>query len=515
MTTSSALQPQTLTVCVHYEPSGVDPHINAAELGLQMTMGVFDTLVHKLPDGAFLPHLAESWDLSPDQCTYRFTLRRDVKFHDGTPFNADAVKFSLDRARDPANKSQLAGGMLGPYQSAEVLDEYTVAVHLTQPYASFLDALSQGWLAPVSPAAARRLGDDFRRQPVGSGPFIFDAWQAGQYIRLRRNPDYAWAPPVVANRGPAHLSEVTFLFMPNGADRTAALRAGRANGVFYVEPADVAGLRADPAFTVATFPIRGAPVCLMMNMAKPPTDDPAVRRAIKHALNQEAIVREVFHGEFPHARGPLSHFTLGYNPAVEQVYPPDPAKACALLDAAGWRVPAAGGIRQKDGQPARVIFYALPVNFYPEFGRLVRQQLGEVGIDVDVRTLSPADWIRGANAGEHNLVPQGKYASGPQILSFIYHSRATNGAYGWTKRPASFAPELDRLIEQSEHTIAPKEYVPLFERVQEIIMEQALIVPLQCNTNIVALRRGITGLAFDAIGAYPLLHDVRVEGAAE
>ena len=508
-----------LAIGVHYEPSGVDPHINASELGLQMTMGVFDTLVVKTAAGDYLPGLARAWEIAADGMTYTFHLRQDVHFHDGTPFNAEAVKFSLDRARDPANKSQLAGSMLGPYRSAEVVDAYTVAVRLTEPYALLLDSLSQGWLAPVSPAAVGRYGADFTHHLVGTGPFLFEAWKPNEFIRLRRNPDYRWGPAVVENDGPAYLEEVYFVFLPDDAERTTALEQGLIDGIFYVPPADAGRLRQDEAFSVAVWPIRGAPVCLMMNVARTPTDDPAVRRAIAHAVDQEALVEQTFCGEFPRAYGPLSQHTLGYEPSVEEAYPYDPDKARRLLERAGWEKGAReDGVREKEGERLSVVYYGIPFNYYEAFGRILRQQLAEVGVEVQVKIASPAEWMAAAGRGEHHLIPQGKFISDPHILSYIYHSRySAPGFYGWTKRTAEDRPELDALLEQGEETLAPEAYVPLYQEAQKIIMDEAYIAPLHCNTNIVALRKAVRGLQFDAIGAYPYWHDVQVreEGTAD
>ena len=143
-----------LRIGVHYEPSNVDPHLGAAELALQMTNGVFDTLVNKTPDGAYRPGLAEAFSISDDRLTYTFHLRKDVLFHDGTPFTAEAMKASLARAHNPDNRSQLAGGLLGSYRDCRLLNEPCLEIVLDSPYALLLHLLSQRWLAPVSPACS-------------------------------------------------------------------------------------------------------------------------------------------------------------------------------------------------------------------------------------------------------------------------------------------------------------------------------------------------------------------------
>ena len=496
-----------LSIGVHYEPSGVDPHIGSAELALQMTNGVFDTLINKTVDGHYLPGLSERYEVSSDECTYTFYLRRDVTFHDGTPFNAQAVKFSLDRAHDPANNSQLAGSLLGSYHQSHVIDDYTVTIILDEPYALLLDALSQGWLAPISPTAVAKLGKEFARHPVGTGPFVFDRWEAGKCIVIKRNPDYRWPPTLVANQGAAHLDEIIFRFLPDNAARTSALESGVVDAIFYVAPDDCARLRAEGSYYLETLPIRGIPVCMMMNIEKSPTDELAVRQAISHAMDRDALVTEVFHDEFKRAYGPVSQFTLGYNPAVESYYLFDPDKSANLLDKAGWQLEE-DGLRYRNGKPLSVEFYALPVNFYPQFGEIVTRQLAAVGISVVVQLLDPVPWIKAGMRGDHHLIPQGKYASSSQLLSFVYHSRHSGPTgYGWSKRPAEHSPGFDDLIERAERTLPTEEFVPLFQQVQKHVMDEALAVPLHCNTNIVAARNFVQGIKFDAIGAYPLFHD--------
>ena len=160
---SQPTSPQRLAYGLTLAPSGIDPHINASsELGIPLT-SVYDTLVYQDPvSGKFVPGLAQSWKISEDGKTYTFVLRRDVKFHDGTPFNAAAVKVNLDRIANPATKSQKAVFLLGPFDRAEVIDEFTVAIHLKQPFAPLLDGLSQVYLGIASPTALAKWGQDYQ-----------------------------------------------------------------------------------------------------------------------------------------------------------------------------------------------------------------------------------------------------------------------------------------------------------------------------------------------------------------
>lgn len=500
-----------LRIGVHYEPSNIDPHLGAAELALQMTNGVFDTLVHKTAGGDYLPGLAESFCISDDQCRYTFNLRNDVLFHDGTPFNAQAVMASLERARDPGNKSQLAGSLLGSYKTCHIVHDHCIEIILEQPYALFLDALSQTWLAPMSIKAMQENGPGFIRHPVGTGPFCFDRWVAKECLVIRRNPAYAWAPSIVENKGPPLVDEIVFKFIPDDKKRSDAFINNEVDLIFAANPADAAALRAQNSTTVTVWPIRGVPVSLMLNIKRAPTDSLAVRQALSYAIDRDALVTEVLKGEFSRAYGPVSQFTLGYNPKVQTFYPYDPALAAQLLDQQGWKI-AEDGKRYCNGVPLHVVFYALPVNFYPEFGAFTKRQLAPLGITVDVELCAPPAWIQAGMQGLHNMIPQGKYASSSQLLGFVYHSRHSGaGGYGWSKRSADDYPEIDELIDRAETCLNKADYIPLFEQVQLAVMQEALAIPLHCNANIVAARNSVSGVQFDAIGAYPLFHDTDIQ----
>jgi peptide/nickel transport system substrate-binding protein len=252
-----ALEGGTLIYGLTLTPSGIDPHVHASsELGIPLT-SVYDTLVWQDLGGEFVPGLAKSWEVSDDGLTYTFHLRDDVVFHDGTPFNAQAVKFNFDRIADPATKSQKAVFMLGPYESTEIVDDYTVKVHFKEPYAPFLDSASQVYLGMASPTAVEKWGADYQLHQVGTGPFIMKAYIPKDHLTLVCNPDYNWAPSIFNHQGPAYLEEIEFRFFVEPATRALALEGGEADVMGEIPPHDAERLADNPAFTLLPVAIPG------------------------------------------------------------------------------------------------------------------------------------------------------------------------------------------------------------------------------------------------------------------
>ena len=233
-------------------PSGIDPHVNASsELGIPLT-SVYDPLVWRAPSGEFVPGLAESWEISEDGTEYTFYLRSDVTFHDGMPFDAKAVQVNLERIVDPETKSQKAAFMIGPYEGCEIVDDYAVKVRMSEPFAPFLDALSQVYLGMASPAALEKWRADYQFHQVGTGPFIFKEYVPKDHLTLVRNPDYNWGPSFFQHRGPAYLEEIKFRFYEEPATRAPALESVDVHIVGEIPPQDVARLEADGRFDVGS-----------------------------------------------------------------------------------------------------------------------------------------------------------------------------------------------------------------------------------------------------------------------
>ena len=205
----------------------LDPTVTTFSVIGKIGYHVFDPLVWQSSAGKYEAGLAESWQVSPDAKTYTFKLRKDVKFHDGTPFNAQAVKFTFDRIVDPATKSQLGISLLGPYDGTDVVDDSTVRVRFKTPYAPFLDSVSVPYLAPVSPDAVQKAGKDYGSTAlVGTGPFKFVSYSADSEVVLVRNDDYKWGPAFLKSRAAPYLDKIIWRIIPESTTRIATAESG-------------------------------------------------------------------------------------------------------------------------------------------------------------------------------------------------------------------------------------------------------------------------------------------------
>jgi peptide/nickel transport system substrate-binding protein len=489
-------------------PSGIDPHIDASsELGIPLT-SVYDTLVYQALDGSFTPGLATRWDISEDGKVYTFYLRDDVIFHDGTPFDAQAVRFNLDRIASPETMSRKARGMLGPYDHTEVVDSYTVRIHFTQPYAPFLDSLSQVYLGMASPAAVQQWSTEYQLHQVGTGPFVFKEYIPNNHLTLARNPDYDWAPAVYNHNGPAYLDEVEFRFYVDPAVRALALESGEADIMGEIPPQDAVRLESSAGFAILRVAIPGQPLQFFLNTEKPPTDDLRVRQALLFGTDRQAIASAIFRDFSPAAYGPLSAVTMGYLPEVEELYAHDPAQANALLDEAGWVDSDQDGIRDQNGQPLALQAYLMSWGYLPEVGQMLQAQFQAIGIDLQTQLVAFPAAIEAAAQGAHHLAPMTFSSSDPSVLGTTYLSSNADGGFNWSKvRDA----ELDRLLNEGVSQLEPTTRASLYAQAQIRIMDLALVLPIRDYVNLNGAKASVKGLRYDRRGWFPWLYDVYLE----
>ncbi len=483
-------------------PSGIDPHINASsELGIPLT-SVYDTLVYQDPtSGTFVGGLAERWEVSPDGLGYTFYLRRGVRFHDGTPFNAEAVRFNLERITSDELASQKARFMLGPFERVEVLDEYTVRIVLSEPFAPLLDSLSQVYLAMASPTAVTKWGSDYQLHQVGTGPYIFAEYVPGDHLLLRRNPDYAWGPSLYRQRR-AQVEEIEFRFFTDPATRSPALESGQVQIMGEIPPQDAARLAGNPEFRIAAVPIPGVSLMFFLNTQRPPLDRLEVRQALLYGTDRPAIVAAVFGESSPVAYGPLAAVNFGYDPRVQSAYPYDPARAASLLEQAGWADHDGDGTRDQDGQPLVLDLYLMGWGYMPEVGQLLAAQWAELGIAVNSQVVSYPEALQVASEGRHHLLPFTLSGSDPDILRRFFHSQQS---FNWSKVDD---PQLDAWLDAGARALTREERAALYSQVQQRVMEQALVLPIRDYVNLNAMSARVEGLRFDAQGWFPWLIDV-------
>lgn len=358
----------TVTVGVEQDIPGFDPLIvGIYDTGAMAAAAVmFDTLTRLDDEGLVQPRLATSWSHSADYRTWTFELRKGVRFQDGTPFNAQAVAFNYRRMIDPDNHCACAFYLSG-IARVEAVDELTVVYHLRNPSVKLPALLSPPTVTNVfhSPTAIRKLGKDYNRHPVGTGPFRLASWQSGGQLVFERNPEY-W------RQGRPYLDRVVVRPVRDPNARMAAVRAGDVDIIWHDIADDVVKARANDALRVREYPASGVSA-VVFNLEKPPLDDLRVRQALRHAMDMEAFTQSFMHGLMSPATdpyGPGAGFECDRVGALRY----DPAKARALL---------------KDyGKPVRLHYMVTAEPRGQAVGQIFQAFWEAVGVQV---TLDPVD----------------------------------------------------------------------------------------------------------------------------
>jgi ABC-type transport system substrate-binding protein/ABC-type dipeptide/oligopeptide/nickel transport system permease component len=359
---------QSAIIGMQLEPPVLDPTASPAAAISECLYGnLYEGLVQFARDGSVLPKLAQSWEISDDGLSYVFHLLHGVRFHDGSAFDAAAVKFSLERGLSE-NSVNAQRSRLNAIRAVEVIDPYTVRLLLRRRSGGLLQTLALGAFVMVSPQSAADNGV----RPVGTGPYRFASWRRGDSLTLIRNPDF---------RGPpAGLDEVTFKFIAEPTAAFAALMAGDVDAFSnYPAPESFAQFAADPRFAVLNGTTE-TEVVLSFNERIAPLRDVRVRRALSYALDRHAIIDGAMFG---YGTPIGSHFPPA-NPAyvdLTGLYPHDPAKARALLAEAGY------------GRGLSLSLKLPPPSYARRGGEIVAAELEQVGVHVDIENLEWAQWL--------------------------------------------------------------------------------------------------------------------------
>jgi peptide/nickel transport system substrate-binding protein len=463
----------TLSAILQPEPVTLTPVTNMAQPTQVVAGNIFDGLVYYDKDLALKPALAESWDVSADGLSIVFHLRKDVTWHDGKPFSAADVKWSLEnvwKTIHPRNKT-----LFESVEKVETPDDYTVALTLSTPSLPILSVIN-GVGSVILPKHLYEgtdiLNNPHNNAPVGTGAFIFKEWARGEYVLLEKNPSY-W------DKGKPYLDKIIFRIIPDASSRSAALEKGEVQYAPYnpVPFRDVDRLAKLPGLKVETHGYEWLSPLLYLdfNVENKYLQDVRVRRAIAHAIDRDALARVVWFGYGKPAISPVPSSLPAFFDASVPQYPFDLKKAEALLDEAGFK-------RGADGVRFTLGHDFLPYgDDYRRTGEFIKQALKRAGIEVDIRAQDSAAFIKRIYADRdfdtslsyNNAFPD------PQIgVVRAYWSGWLGTGTAWTNGSGYRNKEVDDLIDSAAVGGAPQKRIADLNRFQQIALTDLPTLPL-------------------------------------
>ena len=496
-----------LTVGIPVEPETLDPGDAVYVQEQFILMNLFNSLLSTATDGSLHPALATAWEPNEDYSEFTFTLRKDVTFHDGTPFKADAVKASFDHIMSDAVLESGGKSLLQDHQYVEtvIVDDYTTTVKFAAPYPNFLRDAGRQWLSISSPAALEKYGQDYGRNPVGTGPFKLVQWDAQSQILLERNPDYNWGPEFALHEGPAHLDQVVFQILPEAATRLTAFETGEILIAGEPPALDAVSMADSGKASIQTFAQPGVPAILMINTTKAPTDDINVRKAMILAVNQDELAQTAFQSLGLPAYSVISPTTWGYNEEAASLYSYNFEEAIRLLEESGWVDSDGDGIREKNGEKLTIDWPDNPA-WSEAFNELLSGYLTNAGFDMQYRSMDDGAAYEELLAGNYSLVYMYWIRPDPSPLRNLFHSDNTNGGGAWTN---FVNEELDAVLAdadtQTDENIRKQDY----ETAQNIIMENALVLPMFTVNTTYLTAPAVQDFSFDLEG-YPWIYDISI-----
>ncbi|MCC6180053.1 MAG: peptide ABC transporter substrate-binding protein [Chloroflexi bacterium] len=428
----------TLRVALYVDPATMDPHLSGSKIDRQVFHNVYEPLVTLGAKLDIKPGLAESW-AQPDPKTLVFKLRQGVKFHDGTDFNAEAVKFNFDRMQNPDTKS-VRRGEIANVDTVEVVDPSTIRLNLKRPDAALLATLTDRAGMMISPTAVQKLGADLQRTPVGTGPFQFVEWIKDDHLTLKRFEGY-WGK----DAGP-YLDQVRYRTILDDTVKVQSLIGGEIDVADYLPPREVANLKGNNAVVVMDVPSL-ASFAYQLNTTKPPFDKKPLRQAVAYAVDTAAIVKGVWLGIGVPSNGPIAPSSWAYDASVKPIAR-DVAKAKQLL--------ADGGM--PNGFSFTVTQNNPPINVQEV--EAIKAQLAEAGITMDINVVDDATLL--SNGNNHNFDMIGYQWSGrpdPDGNTYQFFHTQQGSGLNW----AGYSnPKVDDLLDKEREVSDQGERKKLF-----------------------------------------------------
>ncbi|MEM4970102.1 MAG: ABC transporter substrate-binding protein [Sulfolobales archaeon] len=464
-----------LRVAIGTDLDTLDPHGQTSIVVYNVLRHVYETLLWFDDKGNVIPWLAERWEVSPDGLSYTFYLRKGVRFHDGSEFDAYAVKANIDRWIDPSVRVP-SRSLVGKIDRVEIIDNYTVRIYLKEPYSLFIKAIAY-FVLITSPNVIKKFGNQSISEVIGTGPYRFVSWEKGKRVVLERNDDY-WGPKPPIKR-------IEWLVIPEASTRLAALLAGDVDFIYAPPPPDLDRIASDPRFNVYT-PVSNAYLHLSI-IPRGPLADPRVRQALNYAIDKEAIVKNILYGLGIPADSAVPPNFFGY--ARMEPYQYDPERARRLLAEAGY----------PNGFKMVILHPTGGSGFINDKGvaEAIQAYLSKIGIQVELRT---GDWpsyiaelTKPLKDKQYDAVLR---LYGPAIADahFLLYPLLHSSQRDYPNINNYSNPEVDALLSQAASEINATKRAELYRKAIEIVWRDAPWVFLAAQKQFYAGTKELKGI---------------------
>jgi peptide/nickel transport system substrate-binding protein len=475
--------PQEITYATTSDVVGLSPILTNDSVSSNVINQVYETLFTRNPETMEIePLLAESYE-TPDDTTWIIKLKEGIKFHDGTDFNAEAVKYTFDKFRDPKTAAPRAS-LLEPVESVTVIDDYTVEIKTKYPYGPLLAALSHTNASIVSPKADQ--SQDLMKEPVGTGPFKFVSWTPGDQVVLEKNEEY-W-------QGAPKLDKVVFKVVPEVTTVISMLQTGK---VHFIDAIPTEQLkRVESLKNVEVIKKEGTPVYYMgFNMEKEPMNNPEFRQAVAYALDREAYVNKL-NGLGVKGNSVIGPKVFGFDESADKAgYEYNLEKAKELVK------------KNNFGDKELTILVANR-DSYMLMAEIAQSQLTEAGLKVSIETMEWGTFLDTAREGNYDITFLGwsnVTADGSELLYPNFHS----DNIGASNRVRYNNPEFDQLVEESRMNIDQDVRKQKLNEANQLLVKDAPIIVMNHGVVTAAFDQSVKGLQLDPTGQWSLYNVYR------
>lgn len=436
------------------EPASMDPGFgNAPGTDIRPFRLVYETLFYQDEEGKYVPQLATEWTVADDGLTIDFKIREGVTFHDGTPLDAAAVAYNFNRMIDPEVGTR-NGTFLGDLDRAEVVDDYTVRLVLKQPSSILMSSLANEMGMIASPTAIKEKGDDFARNPVGTGPFTLASWSSGDKLNFTRFDNY-WGRDANGEQLP-YLDGVELRIIVDAVTKVIAAESGTVHLVDTIQPRDYSRIENNPDLSLVPGLVTNYNL-ISFNLTQPPFDNLKLRQAFAAAIDREGMLQVIYPGTGMVMHGIFPDYALEYNAELKD-YAYDPVRAAELYKESGY-----------DGPPITLTLIQRDPD--TTIAQILQAQWAAAGIPIQIELMERLAWTDKVYGHRYQVALH--RLGGPRANSDIPNRYGRDGGADHTGQTVLFD-----LVDKVRMTLDDDERAGYYRELQQKIVDDTIQMTL-------------------------------------